>query len=649
MTPLQKRLRHTTALCLSLAWAVVAFCQAPAPKNRLAASASPYLRLHATNPVDWWPWCPEAFAKAKAEGKLVFLSIGYSSCHWCHVMEKESFRDNEVARFLNQHFVCIKVDREERPDVDQAYMTALETQGTPGGWPLSMFLDPSGKPIAGGTYWPKDDREDPKNDTRRPGFLSVLKGMQSAWQKDKASVEEAAEALARRSSLALLTSELGNALVELDEKLALAGAKALEMQMDPEHGGFGNPAKAFKGAKFPLAPRLLFLARAQALAPSPQRTQLVTTTFHHLLRGGTRDQVGGGFHRYATDRAWAVPHFELMLYDQAMLIEAMVAWNQSNPSPETERAIRLAVEALKRNLGLPGGGFATSLGADSEGVEGKFYTWTDAELDVALPDQADRGLAKVAFGLNGRNQLAGRMIPIDAFPTDKLAETLRLPEAEAIKRVDEVRTRLLLARERRVKPDRDDKVLAGWNGLAVAALARAGKELKEPAWTKLSTETADLILANLFKPKGRLYRVWAAVPGQPPQAAIPACLEDYAGLLHGLVTLHETTGEARWRNEAVQVAEAMIRWHKPERGKGLLTTANDQPKLFLQTRDSYDGSQPSGNGLGAWALARLGKTANKPEFTRQAKNCVSMIAGSLQNDPENHTLSLLALMNLPKE
>ena len=630
------------ALCLFLAGAVFAFCQPQEKQNRLAKESSPYLRLHAKNPVDWWPWCPEAFARARAEGKLVFLSVGYSSCHWCHVMERESFRDREVADYLNRHFVCIKVDREERPDVDQAYMTALETLGIGGGWPLSMFLDPEGKPIAGGTYWPKDDRADPKNDTKRLGFVSVLKGMQGAWEKDKSAVQQAADALGRRSGLALLTSELGNALVELDGKLVETGAQALEAQIDPEHGGFGNPARAFKGPKFPLAPRLLFLALMENQKSSPGRRKALGVTMDHLIRGGTFDQIGGGFHRYATERTWTVPHFEKMLYDQGMLLEALAAWNQCQPSADTARALRATVGALKRELALPGGGFASSMGADSDGVEGKFHTWTEAELDQALPENADRGFARVAFGFSGRNQLDGRMIAVQALSPAKLAEATGLGEAEALERVERVRTQLLLARERRSKPDRDTKLLAGWNGLVIAGLARAGSQLNEPEWTRLATDTAEVVLKNLFNPTGRLWRVWAAVPGEQAQARLPACLEDYAGLLHGLVTLHEVTGEARWKEEATRVAGAMLRWHKPERGKGLLTTATDQPRLFLQTRDSYDGSQPSGNGLAAWSLARLGKATGNNAFTAQARDCVLMVSGVLQNDPESHSLSLLA-------
>ena len=636
-------------LCLGLLWPEQGlFAQPPQPgtqkTNRLAGEASPYLRLHGANPVDWWPWCPEAFAKARREGKVVFLSVGYSSCHWCHVMERESFRDPGVAGLLNQHYVCIKVDREERPDVDHAYMTALETLGISGGWPLSMFLDPDGKPIAGGTYWPKDDIE--KNGAMRLGFVSVLKGMQGAWEKDQASVRQSAENLARRASLNLLSSELGNALVELNDGLVDAGAKALEAMIDPEHGGFGQPSRAFRGPKFLLAPRLLLLVRRQAVSPSASRAALLRTTLDHMLASGTFDQIGGGFHRYSTDRTWTVPHFEKMLYDQGMMLEALAGWQAVQPSETNTRAMRLTVESLRRDLGLARGGFASSVGADSEGTEGKFYTWLDTELDQALPDGADRGFAKVAWGLTGRNQLDGRMIATAALPPTRLAEEMRLPPAEALTRLERVRTSVLLARERRTKPDRDDKLLAGWNGLAVAGLARAGQQLAEPAWIRLAGETAEVVLARLFRPTGRLYRVWAAVPGEPAKARVPACLDDYAGLLHGLVTLHEITGEARWRDEAMAVAQAMLRWHKPERGKGLLSTANDQPKLFLQSRDSYDGSQPSGNGLAAWALARLGRTTGQQPFTDQAKSCVAMVSGRLQNDPESHALSLLAVGEL---
>ena len=635
-----------TALGLCLAGAVFSFAQAPAKPNRLALESSPYLRLHADNPVDWWPWSPEAFQKAKKEGKLVFLSIGYSSCHWCHVMERESFRDSTVAEFLNRHFICIKVDREERPDVDQAYMIALETLGVSGGWPLSMFLNPDAKPIAGGTYWPKDDKINDKTESKRPGFLTILKGMQNAWEKDQTSVQQAADALARRASLALLTSELGNALVNIDKKLADSGAKALEAQIDPEHGGFGNPSRAFKGPKFPLAPRLLFLARVEQLDPSPSRATALTVTFDHLLQGGTFDQIGGGFHRYSTERTWTVPHFEKMLYDQAMLLEAMAAHNKTHPSPATDRAMRRTVESLQREFLLPGGGFASSLAADTDGTEGKSYTWTEQELDLALPENADRGLAKVAFGFSGRNQLDGRLIATEALPLAKLAETTKLPQAEALDRLEKVRTKLLLARERRNKPERDTKLLAGWNGLAIAGLARAGQQQNDPAWIKLAASTADAVMNHLFTPTGRLYRVYDAAPQKGPQARLPACLDDYASLLHGLLTLHEVTAEPRWKEQATRLADAMLKWHKPERGKGLLTTANDQPKLFLQTRDSYDGSQPSGNGLAAWALARLAKATGNPAFKNQAMDCVSMVSGNLQNDPESHALSLLAVNDL---
>jgi uncharacterized protein YyaL (SSP411 family) len=286
------------------------------------------------------------------------------------------------------------------------------------------------------------------------------------------------------------------------------------------------------------------------------------------------------------------------------------------------------------------------LAADTDGSEGKSYTWTEQELDLALPENADRGLAKVAFGFSGRNQLDGRLIATEALPLAKLAETTKLPQAEALDRLEKVRTKLLLARERRNKPERDTKLLAGWNGLAIAGLARAGQQQNDPAWIKLAASTADAAMNHLFTPTGRLYRVYDAAPQKGPQARLPACLDDYASLLHGLLTLHEVTAEPRWKEQATRLADAMLKWHKPERGKGLLTTANDQPKLFLQTRDSYDGSQPSGNGLAAWALARLAKATGNPAFKNQAMDCVSMVSGNLQNDPESHALSLLAVNDL---
>src|SRR5262245_31899556 len=368
------------------------------PANRLAKESSPYLRQHAHNPVNWFPWGPEAFEKAKKEGKLVFLSIGYSSCHWCHVMERESFSNADVAKILNDGFVCIKVDREERPDIDEIYMNALQVLGQNGGWPLSMFLMPDGKPVVGGTYWPPDDRMIDGETAK--GFKTILKTVRQIYKEKPKEAAEQADKVAEVTRERLARRVPGVAIVELNRSLVNGAVEELGDEFDEIHGGFGNRVRKFRGTKFPMPSylELLHLATQTELAGLKSKLDLTLTK---MAEGGIYDQVGGGFHRYSTERTWTVPHFEKMLYDNAQLVEVYAKAHAFKLNPLYERTVRETLEFVLREMTSPEGGFYSALDADSEGEEGRFYVWTPKDLEAALPDKADLSLARAVYGVEG--------------------------------------------------------------------------------------------------------------------------------------------------------------------------------------------------------------------------------------------------------
>jgi uncharacterized protein YyaL (SSP411 family) len=590
--------------------------------NRLAKETSPYLLQHAHNPVDWYPWGEEAFAKAKKEGKLVFLSIGYSSCHWCHVMERESFENEEVAKILNDNYVCIKVDREERPDIDNIYMTALNVQGVRGGWPLSMFLTADGKPIAGGTYWPREDKEIDGEKVR--GFKTLVKDL-IAFRKDHPKdLETQADKVAEATTEALAGAARVSPLIELDYDLVTAATDALKEEFDKAYGGFGSPARKFKGTKFPMPPSLQLLQTEAARTKSKELDEMVQVTLDHMARGGIYDHVGGGFHRYSTERTWTVPHFEKMLYDNAQLLEVYACAYRETKKPFYKRVLQQTIAFIEREMTSPDGVFYSALDADSEDEEGRFYVWTAQEIEDVL-GKDDAAIFRKAYGANDQPNFEGKyhILVLPADPPNKATE----------ERLAGLRKKLFDVRAKRVRPFLDTKVLTAWNGEMIAGLAEAGQALDDKKTIQAAARAGDFLLKNLRNKDGRLYRTYAAAPGQKPEARLNAYLDDYAYLVHGLLCLHDATGEKRWFDEAKALTDVMVKFHSDEKTGGFYYTSNDHEKLFARAKDQYDGAQPSGNSVAAKNLVRLWIKTGDQKYAKLAEKTFKALATPLKLSP----------------
>jgi uncharacterized protein YyaL (SSP411 family) len=579
----------------------------PAPLNRLAKESSPYLLQHARNPVDWYPWGEEAFARARAEDRPVFLSIGYSTCHWCHVMERESFEDPEIAAFLNAHFVPVKVDREERPDVDAIYMTAIQASGQGGGWPLSAFLDADRRPFFLGTYFPPGDRYG------RPGFLSVLRKIREAWTERREDVTRAGGEFAEAVRGAFATPSPADLSAE-----TLAGAvRPFAARFDAVRGGFGE------APKFPRGHSLSFL-----LGPEEGRP-MALATLRAMARGGMYDQVGGGFHRYSTDGAWLVPHFEKMLYDQALLVPAYVDAFLLTGEAGFARTARETLDYCLRDLRHADGGFFCAEDADSEGVEGKFYLWTEKEIRAVLGKDADAAIR--AFGVRPSGNFHG-----EAEEAPEGANILHRPGTDEVE--EAWRGALLPVRARRVRPHRDDKVLAAWNGLAISAFARAGRALGEEGYVAAADRAADFVLSRMRAPDGRLLRTW-----REGRAGGPGFLDDHAFLGLGLLDLHEATGDPRRLLDALDLARTMLRLFAEDGEGALYDVGKDAPGLLARTREGDDWAVPSGNAGAALLLLRLGRMAGDPGLEARGRGILRAFSGSIDGMPLGVPAMLRAL------
>jgi uncharacterized protein YyaL (SSP411 family) len=645
------RLRTLLCLCAPVLLAVGSAAADDKPKdepakekhtNRLSREISPYLLQHAHNPVDWYPWGDEAFAKAKKDGKLVFLSIGYSSCHWCHVMERESFSNEEVAKILNGDFVCIKVDREERPDVDHIYMTALNVSGNSGGWPLSMFLTADGRPIVGGTYWPADDKVIDGQTVH--GFKSVLKAITDAQTKRPDDLEKQADKLAKATNEALRGDPRGVALVELDRDLLTAAVDALRDEYDKEFGGFGNAAKKFRGSKFPIPPYLVLLQAEAARTKSEDVDLMVQKTLDRMARGGIYDQLGGGFHRYSTERTWTVPHFEKMLYDNAQLLEVYARAYRETQRPHFKRVLQQTLGFVERELTSPDGGFYSALDADSEGEEGKFYVWTTKEIDEALTDKDEAKLFKKVYGLDDAPNFESKSF-ILTLPRSlaNRGSDLNLSEDELEAKLVGPRQKLFDVRARRPRPFLDTKILTAWNGEMIAGAALAGQALGDKKAIQMAEKAADFVLKNLRTKDGRLLRSYGAAPGQKAEARLNAYLDDYAFFVHGLLCLHDVTGEKRWLEEAKALTDVMIKHYADDKAGAFYFTSNDHEKLFARSKDQYDGAQPSANSIAARNLVRLWTTTGDEKYKVQAEKSFRAMAGVMKSRPTQLTAMLDAL------
>jgi uncharacterized protein YyaL (SSP411 family) len=590
--------------------------------NRLAGESSPYLQLHKDNPVDWYPWGEEAFARARVEDKPIFLSVGYSTCYWCHVMERESFSDPEIARQLNEGFVCVKVDREERPDIDEIYMGATQLITRSGGWPNSLFLTPDLKPFFAGTYFPPQDAHG------RPGFPRVLSGLRQAWLFRRPELLQQADMIAQAMEQQLAPRLLPGALP--GPELAASAQTQLAARFDPRWGGFG------RAPKFPSPANLFFLLDRSAA--DQDAGEMLVFTLDAMARGGLMDQLAGGFHRYSTDEAWLVPHFEKMLYDNAALARLYAEAAPLAPEAGFERVARFTLDFVLRELTGGAGGFLSAIDAETDGHEGAYYTWTAAELDRALPGK-DGELFRAVHGMAAEPTFeADRYVVFLPAPYAEQAEAAGLSEADLLKKVDAQRRALLAVRDQRERPLVDDKVLTDWNGLMIGAMARVGALLREPRYTAAAARAAGFVLEALRDEDGTLLHSWRA-----GQASVPALLDDYAFLVEGLLDLHAAAGEQRWLDEAVRLAEEQERrLGDPDGG---YFAAGADPRLLVRLKPAYDGAVASGNGVAAANSVELARRTD-PAHREHAEGTLRAFASTMTEAPLAHVTLIRALERL---
>ncbi|MDP3722254.1 MAG: thioredoxin domain-containing protein [Candidatus Omnitrophota bacterium] len=629
--------------------------------NRLIHEKSPYLLQHAYNPVDWYPWGEEAFAKAKREDKPVFLSVGYSTCYWCHVMEQESFEHSEVATLMNAHVVSIKVDREERPDVDAIYMQAVMAMTGSGGWPMSVFLTPEGEPFWGGTYIPPDDRGG------RPGFQTILRSIAEAWKARRQEILQSSRSLTQ----AIQAGAESGASVHLTPAILETAVEQFAQQYDPTHGGFGS------APKFPRSHSLSFLLRTWSRAKDPKTLEMVEGTLEAMARGGIHDHVGGGFHRYSTDGQWLVPHFEKMLYDQALLARTYLEAYHVTGKAHYADVARDIFEYVLRDLRDPQGGFYSAEDAGEVGKEGEFYVWTlqDAERVLGTEDAA---LFNRFYGVTagGNFEHGTTILSIDT-PREAFAKAEGLAPEEVRGRLETARGKLLAARNQRRRPHRDDKVLTDWNGLMIGALAYGARVLEEPRYAKAATAAADFLLERLQAaspaaggtssvgnpsladtPSPERISPARSPAGMVPaqsrdgrllhrfrdgQAALPAFLDDYAFLSWGLLDLYEATFDVRWLREAKRLTQEMIRLFWDEQGAGFALSGRHNERLIATTKELYDGALPSGNSVAALNLVRLGLLTMDNGLNGYAERQLQVFSGQVAQAPHAFPQFLIAV------
>ena len=592
--------------------------------NRLIGESSPYLRQHAHNPVDWYPWSEEALATARAEDKPIFLSIGYAACHWCHVMERESFEDERVAAFLALHFVAIKVDREERPDLDAVYMSAVQALTGRGGWPMSVFLTPDTRPFFGGTYFPPERRHG------MPSFLEVLQAVADAWASRRADLEQGAAELTTQIAAAPAARAPG----ALDAPAgASVAVRRLASAYDLRHGGFG------RAPKFPTPSRLYFLLR-QARGGDTVAGGLLRGTLDGMAAGGMYDWVGGGFHRYSVDERWLIPHFEKMLYDNALLARAYGEAGVFLDDARWKATALATARYLVREMQGPEGGFFSSTDADSEGEEGRFFTWTATEVRAALPADDAAMLIRLCDLDGAPNFEHGRSALRPLIPPAALARELGLAEAEIGERVERARSALYAARSCRVPPALDDKRLAAWNGMAVWALAWLGAVLEEPALLASSRRAAAFVLRELVRSDGRIERAW-----RDGRATGAETLEDLAWVAAALVELYQAEGDIEWLRAALRIVDARLPHYRVEGGR-VFETPDDGEALISRPHGAADGATPASAAMLAAALVRLGALCGRADLTAAAADIVAAEAELAGAMPEGATALVAAALDL---
>jgi uncharacterized protein YyaL (SSP411 family) len=572
-------------------------------ENRLAKEKSPYLQQHKLNPVDWYPWGEEAFEKARREEKPIFLSIGYSTCHWCHVMERESFENEEIAAVLNAKYVSIKVDREERPDVDAVYMAAVTAMTQHGGWPLSAFLTADREPFFGGTYYPPAP------------FKEILEKIADLWAKDRARILKGGADFAK--SLALQSGP--GAPGALDEGVFAKGLAQFAQQYDEKRGGFG------RAPKFPRSVALEFLLRMHRRLDSAEALAMVRRQLDAMKDGGVYDHLGGGFHRYSTDAEWLVPHFEKMLYDNALLVRAYVQAWQLTKDPEYERVVRETCDYVIRDMTAPEGGFYSAEDADSEDFEGTFYLWTPAKVKAVVPGKDGDLLCQALGVVEG-----GNWVPHEAREPrgNSVVHRADMPDGLTKEALADGKRRLFEARSKRPRPHRDDKILTEWNALMIGALALAGAVFEEPRYLASAEKATRFVLDKLRRPDRRLLRRY-----RDGESAIPAFLDDHAFLADGLFELHQATFRPEYLEESLATAEAMIDLFGDPEG-GFYLTANDHEGLIVRTREVYDGAMPSGASVAIQAILKLAEMTSSDRLREVAKKALARHATELSGFPQ---------------
>jgi uncharacterized protein YyaL (SSP411 family) len=578
--------------------------------NLLEHETSPYLLQHAHNPVDWHPWGDVALARARADAMPILLSIGYAACHWCHVMERESFEDDATAALMNEHFVCIKVDREERPDIDAIYMQATQAMTGHGGWPMTVFLTPDGEPFYAGTYFPPDDRHG------TPSFRRVLLGVADAWRNRQDSVARTA---AQMRELYKASTERTQATGPLGEDLFTRAADGLRRRYEPVYGGFdGAP-------KFPPTMALDFALRQWARTGDERLLAIVTHTFQQMARGGIYDQVGGGFSRYSVDAEWLVPHFEKMLYDNALLVRLGAHLWQATRNEEVERVTRQTIAWLAREMMSPEGGFYSSLDADSEGHEGRYYVWDASELASLLGE--DAALLSAYWGVTAQGNFEGRNILNVPHEPDAFADTYGVTMPELRTAVERAERILYDARERRVRPGRDEKILAGWNGLMVRGLAEAARVFLDDDLAQMALRSGDFLFRALVQ-DGRVMRTFKS-----GVAKIPGFLEDHAALGLAAVSLYNLRFETRWLEQAIRLGDEIVARFWDNDAQAFFDTASDGETLVTRPRDATDNAQPSGTSLAVELLLILGDLTGARDHVVKATHVLETIAEPMARYP----------------
>ncbi len=597
-------------------------------QNRLKNEKSPYLLQHAQNPVDWYPWGDEAFEKSRREDKPIFLSIGYSTCHWCHVMERESFEDEKVAQLLNEVFVCIKVDREERPDIDNIYMTVCQMMTHSGGWPLTILMTPEKKPFFAATYIPKETIQG------RLGLLEFIPQVKRMWTTRRKEVMNAANEITQE----LTGLHIKAQAQKLGEDTLGKAFEAFVHSFDRRYGGFSN------APKFPTPHNLYFLMRYWKRKNESEALKMVEETLQNMRRGGIYDQVGFGFHRYSTDAEWLVPHFEKMLYDQALIAVAYIEACQATGKKEYENTAREIFTYVLRDMTDTDGGFYSAEDADSEGVEGKFYLWTEEKIrSILKKDDADLFLAVfkaencAAESIFSEQGLAGGFIPHLKNPLNEIAQYLNIPEEKLTERLNEIRKKLLGSRDNRIHPFKDNKILTDWNGLMVAALARGAQVFNEPVFAEAARRAIGFILNRMRTSDGRLLHRF-----RDGIASIQATVDDYAFIIWGLLELYEATFEIGHLDTALMLNKHLLDHFWDKKDGGFYFTPDDGEELLVRQKEAHDGAIPSGNSVSMLNLLRLARITGNTEFESMSTAIGKMFSAKVVQFPPAYTQLLVA-------